>query len=79
MPAPMVESMTRREAMQAVAVGSAALLTGCGPPAHAATTTSGRETTVPRYLDAFFANIQWDEVNRRLETASRLRAVLAPV
>lgn len=33
---------------------------------------------VPRYLDAFFANVQWDEVNRRLETAVRVRAVLAP-
>jgi superoxide dismutase, Fe-Mn family len=24
---------------------------------------------VPRYLDAFFANVKWDEVNRRLERA----------
>jgi Fe-Mn family superoxide dismutase len=28
---------------------------------------------VPRYIDAFFANIRWDEVNRRLE---RSRAVV---
>ena len=32
---------------------------------------------VPRYLDAFFANLHWDEVNRRLEAALRLRAALA--
>jgi Fe-Mn family superoxide dismutase len=31
---------------------------------------------VPRYLDAFFANVQWDEVNARLERAQRLRAAL---
>lgn len=29
---------------------------------------------VPRYLDAFFANVQWDEVNRRLERAGRAAA-----
>lgn len=32
---------------------------------------------VPRYLDAFFANVQWDEVNRRLELAMRLGALVA--
>lgn len=31
---------------------------------------------VPRYLEAFFANIQWDEVNRRLERAQRAVAAL---
>jgi Fe-Mn family superoxide dismutase len=31
---------------------------------------------VPRYLDAFFANIQWDEVNRRFERAQRAVALL---
>src|SRR6266481_5343719 len=31
---------------------------------------------VPRYLDAFFANVQWDEVNARFERAQRLRAAL---
>lgn len=31
---------------------------------------------VPRYLDAFFANVNWDEVNRRLERARRMSAVL---
>lgn len=30
-----------------------------------------------RYLDAFFANIRWDEVNRRLEAGLRLRAAMA--
>jgi Fe-Mn family superoxide dismutase len=29
---------------------------------------------VPRYLDTFFANIQWDEVNRRFERAQRTAA-----
>jgi Fe-Mn family superoxide dismutase len=29
-----------------------------------------------RYIDAFFANVQWDEVNRRLERAQRLAAAL---
>jgi superoxide dismutase, Fe-Mn family len=29
---------------------------------------------VPRYIDAFFANVRWDEVNRRLE---RARAVVS--
>ena len=32
---------------------------------------------VPRYLEAFFANLDWDEVNRRLERARRLRALFA--
>ena len=31
---------------------------------------------VPRYLDAFFANIKWDEVNRRLERAQRAATIL---
>jgi superoxide dismutase, Fe-Mn family len=31
---------------------------------------------VGRYLDAFFANAKWDEVNRRLESAQRARAAL---
>lgn len=31
---------------------------------------------VARYLDAFFANVNWDEVNRRLERAQRMSAVL---
>jgi Fe-Mn family superoxide dismutase len=30
---------------------------------------------VARYLDVFFTNIQWDEVNRRLERAHRTAAV----
>ena len=30
----------------------------------------------PRYIDAFFSNVQWDEVNRRLEHAERAAAVL---
>lgn len=29
-----------------------------------------------RYLEAFFANIQWEEVNRRLERAERARAAM---
>jgi Fe-Mn family superoxide dismutase len=29
-----------------------------------------------RYLDAFFANIQWDEVNRRLDAAQRAATIL---
>ena len=29
-----------------------------------------------KYIDAFFANIQWDEVNRRLERARRAAAAL---
>ncbi len=29
-----------------------------------------------RYVDAFFANIQWDEVNRRFERAQRAAAAL---
>lgn len=29
-----------------------------------------------RYIDAFFANIQWDEVNRRLERARKAAAAL---
>lgn len=31
---------------------------------------------VARYIDAFFANVNWDEVNRRLERAQRMSAVL---
>lgn len=31
---------------------------------------------VARYLDAFFANVRWDEVDRRLESARRARAML---
>ena len=30
---------------------------------------------VARYIDAFFANVSWDEVNRRLERAQRMSAV----
>ncbi len=29
-----------------------------------------------RYIDAFFANIQWDAVNRRLEQASKIKRLL---
>jgi superoxide dismutase, Fe-Mn family len=29
-----------------------------------------------RYIDAFFANIKWDEVNRRLDRAQRVSAIL---
>lgn len=32
---------------------------------------------VARYIDAFFANVNWDEVNRRLERAQRLAALVA--
>ena len=31
---------------------------------------------VPRYVDAFFANVSWEEVNRRFERASRASAAL---
>lgn len=31
-----------------------------------------------RYIDAFFQNIQWDEVNRRYEAAQRALAALRP-
>ena len=31
---------------------------------------------VARYIDAFFANVKWDEVNRRFEHAQRISAVL---
>jgi len=31
---------------------------------------------VARYIDAFFANVQWDEVNRRFERAQRASAIL---
>jgi Fe-Mn family superoxide dismutase len=31
---------------------------------------------VARYIDAFVANIQWDEVNARLERAARASAIL---
>lgn len=30
-----------------------------------------------RYIDAFFANIRWDEVNARLERAERMRALFS--
>ncbi|HEY6911979.1 MAG TPA: hypothetical protein VI356_21555 [Myxococcales bacterium] len=36
--------------------------------------THMRSTTgaaAAKYVDAFFQNIQWDEVNRRLESAQR--------
>lgn len=31
---------------------------------------------VPKYLDAFFANVKWDEVNRRLDRAQKVGALL---
>jgi superoxide dismutase, Fe-Mn family len=31
---------------------------------------------VARYIDAFFANVKWDEVNRRLERAQKAAAAL---
>jgi superoxide dismutase, Fe-Mn family len=30
---------------------------------------------VPRYIDAFFANVNWEEVNRRFERARRMSAI----
>jgi superoxide dismutase, Fe-Mn family len=30
---------------------------------------------VARYIEAFFANVQWDEVNRRLEQAQQMSAI----
>jgi Fe-Mn family superoxide dismutase len=30
---------------------------------------------VPRYIDAFFVNVNWEEVNRRLDKAQRMSAV----
>lgn len=33
---------------------------------------------VARYIDAFFVNLNWDEVNRRLEIAQRAWATLRP-
>jgi Fe-Mn family superoxide dismutase len=30
---------------------------------------------VPRYIDAFFANVNWDEVNRRFERAQRMSSI----
>jgi superoxide dismutase, Fe-Mn family len=30
---------------------------------------------VPRYIDAFFANVNWEEVNRRFERAQRVSAI----
>jgi Fe-Mn family superoxide dismutase len=30
----------------------------------------------PRYIDAFFANVAWDEVNRRFEKSRKLAAAL---
>lgn len=32
--------------------------------------------SVPPYIDAFFANVKWDEVNRRLERARKAAAAL---
>ena len=29
----------------------------------------------PKYVDAFFQNLQWDEVNRRYERAARMAAI----
>ena len=34
---------------------------------------------VARYIDAFFSNVKWDEVNRRFERAQRAGAVLRAV
>jgi superoxide dismutase, Fe-Mn family len=34
---------------------------------------------VLRYIDAFFANVNWDEVNRRLERAQQMSAILRGV
>lgn len=31
----------------------------------------------PRYIDAFFSNIHWEEVNRRLEQAGKLRSLFS--
>lgn len=31
---------------------------------------------VAKYIDAFFANVNWDEVNRRLERAQRMSAIV---
>lgn len=34
---------------------------------------------VPRYIDAFFANVNWEEVNRRLDKAQRMSAIFRGV
>ena len=35
-----------------------------------------RRHAAARHLDAFFSNVNWDEVNRRLERALKLSAAL---
>ena len=80
--------ITRREALSTLALGSAALLTGCssaGAARPAASYPGDGTMTQPnalpgaaaaRYIDAFFANVNWDVVNARLERAQQAHAAL---
>jgi superoxide dismutase len=70
--------ITRREALGTLALGSAALLAGCTPLLvldmyeHSYHIDFG--AAVARYIDAFFANVNWDAVNSRLERAQQAHA-----
>lgn len=57
---------------QALAVGSPLLVMDMYEHSYQMDFGAG----VAKYIDAFFANVNWDEVNRRLERAQRMNAIL---
>jgi hypothetical protein len=56
--------ITRREVLGVVAAGTSAAALSKGVVAMAG-----------KYIDAFFSNINWQEVNRRFERAAKLGAI----
>ncbi|HRI67571.1 MAG TPA: Fe-Mn family superoxide dismutase [Polyangium sp.] len=56
---------------QALAVGSPLLVLDMYEHSYQMDFGAG----VAKYIDAFFANVNWDEVNRRLERAERMSAI----
>jgi hypothetical protein len=62
-----VENTTRRGMLGALGLGGAALATGAASFAAPADV----QAPAARYVDAFFANIHWEEVGRRAEWAAK--------
>lgn len=66
-------TLNRREVVAGFAAGASQPLLVMDMYKHAYALDYG--AAAARYIDAFFQNIQWDEVNRRLERAQKMAAV----
>ena len=70
-----MNSMSRRDALGALAIGGAAVVVAGSSESVLA---QGSAASAARYVDAFVANVNWDEVNRRLGAAHAAGAALRP-